>query len=336
MKIKSIFKIVSVSLIIGLLSACNSSANSESTGTHKIIMTHELPESFHKHKYMEKFKEAVEEKSDGRLEVNIYPAATLFKDGEAVEALGTGAVQMVWPVSSHFESLSESYGIVSLPFGITDDRMAEEAFRNQLTTNLNGYVEEKGVKVLGLLRTAESIFLAKDIEIKSIKDFKGMKIRTVSGHVAADMLGSVGATAISLPATELATSLSQGAIDGVNTSPDGWKDVVGSAAKYGYVVPDLQIFTYSMATDAAWFNDLPSDLQEIIAESADEIIVEQWKETKKLDEKYINEVVDDYGTINYATEEDVTKWEKEMEKVYTNFEKRKPEAYKNFMDLINE
>lgn len=336
MKIKNVFKIFIVGLVLGLLSACNSSANSESTETHEIIMTHELPESFHKHEYMEKFKEIVEKKSDGRLEVKIYPAATLFKDGEAVEALGTGAVHMVWPVSSHFESLSESYGVAALPFGITDDRMADEKFRNQLTTNLNGYVEEKGVKILGLLRTAESIFLAKDIELKSINDFKGMKIRTVSGHVAANMLETVGATAISMPATELATSLSQGAIDGVNTSADGWKDVVGKAAEYGYVVPDLQIFTYSMAADAAWLNNLPTDLQEIIAETADEIIVEQWKETKKLDEKYINEVVADWGTINYATEEDVAKWEIEMEKVYANFEKREPEAYKEFMKLINQ
>lgn len=336
MRIKSVWKIIIIGLLIGLLSACNSSAKSDSKGTHEIVMTHELPESFHKHKYMEKFKEIVEEKSEGRLEVKIYPAATLFKDGEAVEALGTGAVQMVWPVSSHFESLSESYGIAGLPFGVTDERMANEEFRNQLTTNLNGYVEEKGVKVLGLLRTAESIFLAKDVELKSIKDFKNMKIRTVSGHVASDMLESVGSTAISMPSTELATSLSQGAIDGVNTSPDGWKDVVGSAAKYGYVVPDLQIFTYSMATDAAWFNELPSDLKEIITEAADEIIVEQWKETKQLDEKYINEVVADYGTINYATDEDVKAWEKEMEKVYAKFEKRQPEAYKEFMKLINQ
>ena len=72
--------------------------------TYKIVMTHELPEAFFKHKYMEKFKDIVEEKSNGRLDVTIHPAGQLLKDGEAIQALGTGTVHMVWPISGQLRS----------------------------------------------------------------------------------------------------------------------------------------------------------------------------------------------------------------------------------------
>lgn len=339
---KANLKFLSLSVMLGasiLLGACNSneetSANvGDGSEVYEIVMTHELPEVFHKHEYMEKFKELVEERSDNRLSVKIYPAATLFKDTEAMEAIGTGAVQMVWPVSSHLESLSNEYGIVSLPFGISDEKMNDENFRAELTKILNGYVDDKGIKVLGLLRTAEGMFLAKDVEMQSINELAGLKIRTVSGHISGSMMEAIDATAVAMPSTELATSLSQGAIDGVNTSPDGWRDVVGSIAKYGYVVPDMQIFTYSMVVDNIWFEKLPEDLQTIIEETADEIVEEQWKTIAEIDVEIIEEVTSDWGTIHYADEQDTEQWRQKMEYVYEKFEESNPEAYKQFTDLL--
>jgi TRAP-type C4-dicarboxylate transport system substrate-binding protein len=314
-----------------------SGAGSESSGekdTYKVIMTHELPETFPKHKYMAKFKEIVEEKSDGRLEVVIHSGGQLFKDGEAVQALGTGSVHMVWPISGHLEALNEAYGIVSLPFGLNDETILNNSdFRNELTGMLSSYVEDRGIKVFGLMRSSEGIILSKDKEMNDLKDLSGMKIRTVSGHVAADMIASFEGTSVSMPATELATSLSQGVIDGVNTSPEGWKDIVGSAAKYGLVVPQLQIHTYSIAADKAWFDQLPADLQTIIEETLDEVIVTQWKESMEADKQIIDAVTSDWGEVHYVEENKVDEWREVTEEVYTKFGERLPEVLKEFNDL---
>lgn len=330
---KYLLLLILTGVLIGLAGCKSSSAGNEEK-KYDVIMTHELPESFFKHKYMEKFKKEVEEKSDGRLDVKIYPSGQLFKDGEALQALGTGSVHMVWPVSVHLEALDEQYGIVNLPFALTDEQVLNnQNFRHDLTGLLNTFVEDKGIRVLGLLRTAEGIILTSDEEVKEMKDLKGLKIRSVGGQVATDMIESFKASAVSLPATEIATSLSQGVIDGVNTSPDGWKDVVGSTAKYGYIVPQMQIFTYSVATDKVWFDDLPEDLQKIMEETLDELLTVQWEESMNLDKKYIKEVTEDFGSVHRASESDVVQWKENLKGVSTNFEKRYPDAYQKFMEL---
>jgi TRAP-type C4-dicarboxylate transport system substrate-binding protein len=325
--------------IFTVLVGCGKSETSGSGSeqeTYKLVMTHELPESFFKHKYMEKFKEIVEEKSDGQLEVTIHAAGQLLKDGEAIQALGTGTVHMVWPVSAHLEALNEEYGIVSLPFSLNDETiMKHPEFRKDLSGLLNSFVEDKGIKVLGLMRTAEGIILTKDQEIKELKDLARLKIRTVSGQVATDMVDSFKATGVSMPATEIATSLSQGTIDGVNTSPDGWQDVVGSAAEYGMVVPGMQIFTYSIATDKAWFDGLPKDLQTLIQDTLDELTIDQWKESIELDKEYIENVTADWGKVHYIPEGDVEEWKKTTEEVHTKFEERFPEALKKYNEIAN-
>lgn len=327
-----LFLVLTVMLIV--VTGCKSSSAGNGDEKIEIIMTHELPESFFKHKYMEKFKEEVEEKSDGRLNVKIYSSGQLFKDGEALQALGTGSVQMVWPVSVHLEALDEQYGIVNLPFALDDEQVLKnQNFRHDLTSLLNTFVEDKGIRVLGLLRTAEGIILTSDDEVKEMKDLQGLKIRSVGGQVATDIIESFKASAVSLPATEIATSLSQGVIDGVNTSPDGWKDVVGSTAKYGFIVPQMQIFTYSVATDKAWFDDLPEDLQEIIKVTLDELLTVQWQESMDLDKKYIKEVTEEFGNVHRATDSDVEEWKEKLKGVSSNFEKRYPDAFQKFKEL---
>ncbi|WP_010530072.1 TRAP transporter substrate-binding protein [Lentibacillus jeotgali] len=321
--------LITVMFVVG----CNAETSGSEKETHEIIMTHELPESFFKHDYMKQFKDLVEERSDGRLDVTIHPSGQLYTDAEAVQNLGTGSVHMVWPVSVHLETLAEEYGVVNLPFALKDEIMLNDPqYRKDLTNLLDSFVEDNGIKVLGLMRTAEGIILSNQ-EISKMSDLSGMKIRSVGGHVANDMLGAFGATATSMPATEITTSLSQGVIDGVNTSPDGWANVVGSAASHGFVVPEMQIFTYSIATDKAWFENLPEDLQSIIQETIDELIVDQWKESIELDKQHLEEITNDFGEVNRVSESKLDKWKEQTEEVRKKFEERHPEAMRKFKEL---
>ncbi|MEK4921045.1 TRAP transporter substrate-binding protein DctP [Cytobacillus sp. FSL R5-0569] len=325
-----------ISLLLLTLSGCGKSNASSDQETYKVIMTHELPESFPKHKYMEEFKQRVEAESNGQLEVVIHPGGQLFKDGEAIQALGTGSVHMVWPVSAHLEALNEDYGVISLPFILDDQTIIDQPeYREEMTRLLDSYVEENGIKVLGVMRTAEGIFLSSDKELKNIKDLSKMKIRTVSGHIATDMMDSLGATGVSLPATEIATSLSQGVIDGVNTSPDGWKDVVGTVANYGLVVPGMQVFTYSIATDKAWFENLPDNLQTLIQDTLNDITIDQWKESINLDKEYIEVVTNEWGKIHYIPTNEINDWKEKTKEVHSKFKERSPQALEDFNSLTD-
>ena len=64
-----------------------------------------------KGKAAQRFKELVEARTQGKVKVEVYPSATLYKDAEEVEALQMGAVQMLAPAVSKFGSM----GVTCVP-----------------------------------------------------------------------------------------------------------------------------------------------------------------------------------------------------------------------------
>src|SRR6187401_2252654 len=70
-----------------------------------------------KGKGAEEFKKLAEERTKGRVKVEVYPNSSLFKDGEEMEALQLGSVQMLAPSVSKFGPLgAREFEMFDLPF----------------------------------------------------------------------------------------------------------------------------------------------------------------------------------------------------------------------------
>ena len=79
----------------------------------------------------QRFKELAEQRSSGRLKVEVYPNSQLYKDKEEMEALQLGSVQMLAPSLAKFGPLGvKEFEVFDLPFLFKDT----EAFRAKLTT----------------------------------------------------------------------------------------------------------------------------------------------------------------------------------------------------------
>ena len=108
--------------------------------TYEMVMTNEIATTHWTAQAMEHFAGRLKERSGGRIVPKIYHAGTLLKDKEAVAALGTGAVHMVWPVSVQLESLAPQYGVINLPFMITDEVMLKPGASDEIATLMTKYV----------------------------------------------------------------------------------------------------------------------------------------------------------------------------------------------------
>lgn len=330
-----------VFLIVAGCSSTNvnnsSSDNSnDSNGGQKeitMIMTSEVPKDHAKSKLMEEFAGKLEEKTDGGIEVKFYPAGQLYSDEDALKSLGTGEVQSVWPVSVQLESFNSAYGISSLPFSISDEGMLKSEYRKELLNLVSPLVEDNGMKVMGLLRTADMTFISKNTEMKSYKDLKGMKIRVTGGEQYKKLAKDLGATAVALPASEMSTSLSQGVIDAVYSSVDGWKTILGTSIPYGYRAPGLNISTYSMVFDKKWFEGLPEKYQKIITDLTDEIAKKQWKESMEGDKKILDELEDEGVKYHEESKKGMQQLKKELEPMKEEFKEKHPDVYNDFQSL---
>ncbi|MBB4265665.1 TRAP transporter substrate-binding protein DctP [Roseospira visakhapatnamensis] len=262
-----------VAALVALVATASPSARAAEV---EMIMTNEIATTHWTAEIMEEYADLIETRSLGRIDVQIYHAGSLFKDKEAVAALGTGAVHMVWPVSVQLESVAPAYGVVNLPFSITDEVMLKEGAPQELAGMLSDFVADRGLRVMGLMRTADLIFLFPDSFVETTADLEGQKIRLTGGKVLQALMREYGASPITMPATEMAAALMQGAIDGIFTSYGGWRMVGVSASKKATLVPGLSLLTYTVVADDAWLKDLPDDLRAVIEDTTAEMLATQW------------------------------------------------------------
>ncbi len=302
---------------------------------YKLIMTNEVATTHWKTTLMKELATTIEKRSNGQIKVKLYPAAQLFTDKAAIKALGTGSVQMVWPVSVNVEPLRLEYGIINLPFAISDKLiLGTPQYRKDLLNLLSKTLKGKGIRVMGLLRADQLVFVFKDKHPKIVDDLKGLKIRVIGGQVFLHWVKQLGATPISMPASEFTTALSQGVIDGIHTSSDGWAKMIGPLGKYGLLVPQMCVVTYSILVDDSWFNQLPKNLQEVVTSSVDELASRQWQYSIDKSKEAYDKIKNEFKAEVYVVPEDqIPLWAKKVQPTYKWFSEQFPEIYQKFVDL---
>jgi C4-dicarboxylate-binding protein DctP len=292
----------------------------------EMVLTSEIAVTHWKTRYMSEFVDAVKTRTGGALAGKLFPASQLYNDQDALAALGTGAVQMVWPLAVRLETIDPRAGIVNLPFTLSDGQMQDRCCAKGVAALLSGYLEPRGLGVLGLLRTADLLFVFKNKEIGRLEDMKGTKVRVTGGRVFLDMMRALDASPVSMPASEMGTALSQGAIDGVLTSPAGWSENIGISAKYAWYVPGMSLGTYAVVVDRGWFEGLPANERRAITESIDSIAARQWKEAIDADAKIVEKMKAQGAVYRTASADEIRRWKDRAAAGNKTFVEKHPDA----------
>jgi len=291
-------------LLAATVTSCSLAAFNLPLQAAELVLPNEVAASHWKTGYMNEFATLVDKRTDGSLDVKVFPSSQLYNDQDALAALGTGAVQMVWPVSVRIETIDPRLGAINLPFTLTDKLMNNQCYAKGLTELMSSYVEPRQLKILGLLRAADLFFIMSNRDVKQMADFKNTKIRVIGGRVFLDTIRGLGASPVSMAASEMSTALGQGAIDGVFTSAGGWAEMIGQTGKHAYYVPNFSLTTYAVVVDKTWFYELSKTEQDAITSSMDEITAKQWKEVVVEDQKLIDKMVAGGATFTTATPEE--------------------------------
>lgn len=295
-------------LVSSLALVVTCAASPTALSATEMIMTNEVATTHFKTKDMEAFARDVERRSGGAITVKVYPAGQLYNDRDAMAALGTGSVHMAWPVSVNLEPLDPRAGIATLPFTLDDELMLKPGFAQDFAKLLSSYVEPRGVQVLALLRTADALFIFKDLDVRSLADVKGKKIRVTGGRILLDIFRNFGASPVSLPASEMSSALASGAIDGIYTSPSGWSQIVGITARHGSVIPGLSLLTYSVVVDKKWLDALPPAQKQAVIDATNALAERQWKEAIAQDKTEIKLMTSQGATYWVADPAETAKW----------------------------
>lgn len=326
--------LLSVTLLVACGGGGDNNGNSSSDKKYTLILSHELATTHVKHKKMEEFAKMVEENSGGRIVTELYPSAQLYTDSDAVNAMGTESVHMVWPPTAQLEKINEEVGVVGLPFALDEKLLLEsKEYKNDLNEMLTGFVKEKNILHLGLLRATGGVIITTDTRIQEIEDLKGLKMSIAGGQTQINLMKDIGANAISMPISEAPTGLSQGTIDGVQTSPSAWATGIGEIGKHGTIIEGLVPMTYSIVIDGNWFNNLPEDLQQVIVDASNEIVANFAQTTIDADKKSLEEV-SSFATIDTFNEKQIEQLKEMVQPTILDFSNRFPESYSKYTEIV--
>jgi tripartite ATP-independent transporter DctP family solute receptor len=158
--------------------------------------------------------EEIKKQTDGRYEIEVYPAASLGKEQEINEALSLGTVDMIYTGSTFVGRVYGPLAIPSAPFMLRDFDHFNAYADSGLFKEMGGeYQKAVGHQIVSLTYYGRRMVTANK-PVKSPADMKDMKLRVPPAPLFQMFTESVGANATPIAFSEVYLALSQGAVDG--------------------------------------------------------------------------------------------------------------------------
>ena len=215
------------------------------------------------------FKRLVENRSDGRLKVEIYPNNQLGSEREQFENLMMGTTQMTWCSTPTLSGWIPEIGVFDVPYLFSSAVVAFKVLDGDFGKDFNKLLIEKtGLRFLSYSHLGFRNFTNNVRPIKTPADMKGLKIRTQENPFMMQMVKSLGASPTPIAWGELYTSLQQGVVDG-EENPTSMIQVAKLYEVQKYLTLDGHIFGVDPVTiNEKFYQSLPDDLKYIVADSA--------------------------------------------------------------------
>src|SRR5690625_3527871 len=140
-------------------------------------------ETSHYHQGSLYFKDLVEERTGGKVTIEIHPNATLGGEREMIEALQLGTLDMLITSTGPVGNFAPKSNAFDFPFLFRDEEHAYAVLDGELGDEVNEQLEEVGIKVLAW---AENGFRNMTNDVRPIvnpEDMDGLKIRTMENQV---------------------------------------------------------------------------------------------------------------------------------------------------------
>ena len=282
--------LLAVSMVVGLVACGNDvssssgnagsggSSSSGSSGTgdaeYTIRYSHSNSEGSLVYMVAEYFAQAVQEKTDGRIAVEIYPSGQLSSgDDEAMLNLMENVYEMSPSAPSSLAKYSNlpEFNILDFPYMFDSVDESQELIQSDLWKDVEKRFEENAnVHPLFWYSTGSNAVGNSKHAVESPEDLNGLKLRAAQSDYFVETLSVMGASPIAMAFGETFTAVQQGTVDGIMTPfVNFWKEGFYEVTPY---VTQLQSseFYHCLMISSDYYNSLPDDLRALFDEAVEE------------------------------------------------------------------
>jgi C4-dicarboxylate-binding protein DctP len=278
------------------------------------------------------FKKLAEERTQGRVKVEVYPNSQLYKDKEEMEALQLGSVQMLAPSLAKFGPLGvKEFELFDLPYIFDSYEELHKITLGPIGKDLLKKLESKSV--LGLAYWDNGFKdMSANKPLKNPADVKGLKMRIQSSKILDMEMRAIGAIPQVLAFSEVYQALQTGVVDGTENPPSNFYTQKFFEVQKAMTQTQHGYLGYAVIVNQKFWDGLPADIRKTL----DQAMAEATEFANKVAKKDNDDAVDAVRKsgkcqiVALAPAERLA-WKKAMVPVYRQAQSRVP---KELMDAV--
>ncbi|KFX71024.1 C4-dicarboxylate ABC transporter [Pseudomonas taeanensis MS-3] len=223
--------------------------------------------------YAQKFKQLVEQKSDGKISVTVYPYGALGESEDLTELVANGVLQFAHGSTGILGSTAPSMQVFSVPYLLSQDNQVNLKVLTESPTIYGPMADKlktRNLRLLSMYPEGEMVWTTNKV-VRKPADFDNVKMRVMASPMLVETYKSFGAVPTPLPYSEVYGALQLKMIDGQENPIFAIEEM-----KF-YEVTDVltwsghQQFTVAVLSSESWYQGLPAEQQKIIDETVTEL-----------------------------------------------------------------
>ncbi|WP_191089767.1 TRAP transporter substrate-binding protein [Nesterenkonia ebinurensis] len=266
----------------------------------------------------ERFKEIVEEESDGRITVDIYPAEALGSEQEMLNGIRTGSLDLQMAGGGALQNAVPEYAIPALPFMIENFDEAYALLDGPVGESWKEAAYEEGYFVLshhdlGFAQVTNNVR-----PIQEPGDFQGVTMRSPDEPSSIATFTALGAGVDTMPFTEVYPALQQGVIDGQFNPLDAIYETNFHEVQDYLTIMNIFYYHVNFIMNPEVWESLDPELQEVVQHAADEAQTLSREQTQQNHEEMLELLSDEFEEI--VEDPDIDGFRETVEPAFGQFE----------------
>ena len=252
-------KLIAAALLVGSL--CGLVGVVHAQQPIVIKFSHVVAADAPKGKAADYFKKLAEERTKGAVKVEVYHNSILFKDGEEIEALQLGSVQMLAPTPGKFGPMGvREFEVLDLPFLFDNIEEEHKVTQGPVGKRMLKMLEAKGIIGLAFWDNGFKE-MTSNKALHNPEDFKGQKLRIQSSKVIDAQFRALGSIPQVMAYSEVYQALQTGVVDGQeNPTSNVFESKLYEVQKY-LTMSDHGYHGYAVIVNKKFWDGLPADIR---------------------------------------------------------------------------
>ncbi|HSB81821.1 MAG TPA: TRAP transporter substrate-binding protein [Candidatus Methylomirabilis sp.] len=180
----------------------------------KLRFAHTIGTEDSQHLAVLEFAKKVAEKTNGAIQIDVFPAGQLGNDPKILEGIKLGTIDMGMTGNPFFSAFAPEMNVLDLPYLFRDYDHVFKVVDGPIGAEVLRAVEKNGMKGLGTLEIGFRNLTNSRHPVKTPEDMKGLKIRTTPNPAHMQAFRLLGANPVPMPFTEVYLALKTGTVDG--------------------------------------------------------------------------------------------------------------------------